>query len=134
MPQGRWALLLLMGATMLLPAVAAAHPRTSDAHVRPLPVRAAKPQWTGYQYAVRAAQLRRMRGAIQLVKAEIRLLEKLEREYEPFTRFETGAPLTVTVERVRIDLLAAKLELRELNAQLSGLQRFGPLAAGGYYR
>ena len=112
-----------------IPTIATAHPPVQRQYA---PTRYA----TTYvhQYADYARQQRQLRAAIQIGKAEIKLLEKLQREYEPFTRFDTGAPLTVTVERVRIDLLAAKLHLRELKAQLYGWQRFGWLGVAGDVR
>ena len=83
----------------------------------------AKLDFYAYQFVEYPAQRHQLDAAITLAKAEIEALDRLARQYRPFTKFDVGAPLPVTIERVRLDRLAAELRLRDLKAQRLAQQR-----------
>ncbi|TWT43269.1 hypothetical protein [Botrimarina hoheduenensis] len=72
-----------------------------------------------YQRFDHPARLREIRDEIAFSEARIDSLRRLQREYEPFTRFRVGNPLAVTAERNRLDLLRAERQLADLRRLLS---------------
>ncbi|MEM6331264.1 MAG: hypothetical protein AAF790_13580 [Planctomycetota bacterium] len=80
-----------------------------------------------YSQAEHPAELRRLDAKIQLTRAEVEAHQRLQQQYQAIRRFDRGNPLPLTVERVRLDLLAAELRLREAKAQRAAAQRFHPL-------
>jgi hypothetical protein len=67
---------------------------------------------------------RHLDADIRLTEAEIRDYKVRLREYRPFDRFSTGSPFTITLQELRMCLLAAELRLRDLWAERSALVRY----------
>lgn len=76
-----------------------------------------------YQNVEHPAEVRRLRTELTMADAEAESLKRLLREYEPFNRFSTGNPLTLTVESTRLALLRAELRRDNTKADLQAMQR-----------
>ncbi len=77
-----------------------------------------------YRRIEHPAQVRILKAEIQFSEARVETLRRAYASYRPFTRFGTGNPLTLSVERTRLDLLREELCLRELREQLRLENRF----------
>jgi len=67
---------------------------------------------------------RHLDAEIRLTQAEIRNYKARLHEYRPFDRFSTGSPFTITLQELRMCLLAAELRLRDLWAERNALVRY----------
>jgi hypothetical protein len=67
---------------------------------------------------------RRLDAQIALVEEEIKIYKERQREYEPFMRWSTGRPFSITVQELKLCLMDAEFKLRELYADRNALQRF----------
>ncbi len=67
---------------------------------------------------------RNLNAAIELTTSEIRNLREQLRGYGPFSRFSTGQPFVLTIQRLRMCLQEAELRLADLQAERNALIRF----------
>lgn len=77
-------------------------------------------------------QVRTLKAEIKFSAARVDALRRINTSYRPFTRFSTGNPLTLTVERTRLDLLREEIYLRELREQLRLEYRFHRMRMQNY--
>jgi hypothetical protein len=59
-------------------------------------------------------QLAQVKRAIEMQRAKLESFHRRVREFEQFDKFEYSAPLFITLEDARLDVIAAELRLREL--------------------
>ncbi|MEM6797989.1 MAG: hypothetical protein AAF589_00615 [Planctomycetota bacterium] len=116
----RHALMVFAAALTLAPSSVLASDAAVDAH-RELEIAALKLRL--YELTEYPGQIRKLDSAIKLTRAEVEGWERLEREYRSLRKFDRGSALPLTIEQVRLDLLAAELRLDDLKAQRLAAQR-----------
>ena len=78
-----------------------------------------------YQWQIEyPRKCRELDTAIELTRIEIDDNKAMLREYQPFDRFSTGAPLPITIRNVKMCIRAGELRLNELLAERNYLVRF----------
>jgi hypothetical protein len=78
-----------------------------------------------YYWQVEYPRIRReLNAAIELTEQEIRDYQVQLRAYRPYTRFSTGQPFMLTLQKLRMCLREAELRLDDLRAERNALVRF----------
>ena len=77
-----------------------------------------------YRRVEHPARVRALKAEIQFAEARVDSLRRILAGYRPFTRFSTGNPLTITVERTKLDLLREELHVRNLRDHLRMENRY----------
>jgi hypothetical protein len=78
-----------------------------------------------HYWQVEYPRLRReLNAAIELTEEEVRNYEVQLRAYRPYTRFSTGQPFMLTLQKLRMCLHEAELRLEDLWAERNALVRF----------
>jgi hypothetical protein len=106
---------------LTLPFVALLSPLAALADERDAVVAAARRQLELAQLKLRLyerdehpRQLGQVERAIEMQRAKLESFRRRVREFEQFDKFEYSAPLFITLEDARLDVVAAELRLREL--------------------
>ncbi|MEM8865510.1 MAG: hypothetical protein AAGF31_08170 [Planctomycetota bacterium] len=80
-----------------------------------------------YEQLEHQVRVRQLEAGIQVTRAEIAAMRRLQQQYEPATRFKGSYGFSITTERLAVDLLAAELRLRNLTSELRAIRRQYPV-------
>ncbi|PHS03250.1 MAG: hypothetical protein COA78_18755 [Blastopirellula sp.] len=116
--------LLLFASLAACLTVATAEPRQANRTPASRQLEMARLRLRIYERQEYPLKRRKLSSEIEMTKAELKSLERRQKEYSQFTRFKYSAPLFDEIERVHLAELGTKLRLNDLIAEKSLLERY----------